>query len=100
MKHNKIIHIIVVICFCTTLFLADGLRLTAQAQGLDLPAPTQMIPLSHQFSHPVLKGLQLDSNDPLTIKFIIEGGDKKQVSEDESAKLVRYFLAALTTPSI
>lgn len=64
----------------------------------NLPAPTEMVPLSRAGSHPALKGVKIDPNDPFKLEFILDTKGQKNISEEETARLVNYFLAALTIP--
>ena len=78
----------------------DMLRVkNTYARQLGLPAPTQMVNLSEEYSMPMLKGIQLDLENPLNIQFIVDTGSKKDISSKDAQRLVDYFLAALTTPS-
>ncbi|MFH0754075.1 MAG: hypothetical protein V2A70_05870 [Candidatus Omnitrophota bacterium] len=76
-----------------------------------LPQPGQMVPLSVLFSPPLLKGIKVYANDPFRFDFILDRGvgaglvpaldkGRPQVSplHDESNRLIKYFLAALTVP--
>ncbi len=90
-------------------FLGNGLALPAHAQ-LALPAPGQMVALSHAFSPVVLKGIKLDPKDPMRLHFFVDQGDspdvipaKAGIQTDtelrrESEKLIKYFLASLAIP--
>jgi len=69
-----------------------------QAASLNLPAPTQFIPLSDSYSFPVLKGIKLNPDNPLKIDFIIDTADKDNISKQEAEQLINYFLAGLTLP--
>ena len=72
-----------------------------QAQELRLPLPGVMIHLSPPFDPPVLKGVIVDGNNPFKFNFILDKGDSQKRNDDlrkESAKLVKYFLASITTP--
>ena len=73
---------------------------TAQASVYNLPAPSQIIPLSKAYSHPVLKGIKVDPLNPFKLEFILDKEDKtkEKVSKEEVNRLVKYFLAALTIP--
>ena len=71
----------------------------ASAVAFDLPAVGQQIKLSESYSKPVLKGIRLNPDNPLSFTFIIDSGDQKSLSKEESSRLVRYFLAGLTVPT-
>ncbi len=68
---------------------------------LNLPAPGTMV-MTTPIYHPALvKGLMIYPDNPLKFDFIIDKGDTKLSDEDfkkESTKLIKYFLASLTTP--
>lgn len=69
--------------------------------GLDLPAPGTMVGLSPSFAPIVIKGIKIFPDNPLRFDFIIDTGDpvlKGEVLKNESIKLIKYFLAALTVP--
>ncbi len=70
----------------------------AHAVALDLPSAQQLLAPSYTHSYPVLKGIQLDPKDPLKLQFVIDTQDKDEISEEEASDLIKYFLAALTTP--
>lgn len=74
-----------------------GARL-AYSEPLNLPAINQFVPLSDTYSFPVLKGLRFDPANPLTLEFIVDTADQKNVSQQEASSLIKYFLAALTIP--
>jgi hypothetical protein len=66
-----------------------------------LPAPGQMVALSPSFSPVVLKGIQLDAQNPFRFHFFVDSGDSKLSQEElktESSRLIKYFLASLTIP--
>jgi threonine dehydratase len=68
---------------------------TAQADELVLPQPGVMVALSPQFNPPILKGLKVHTDNPFRFDFILDQGDSL---EQESPKLIKYFLAGLTIP--
>lgn len=84
-------------------FLASLVTLPVYAQNVLFPQsslPAVTLPLN--VFHPVMmKGLKINPDDPMRFDFVIETGDthaKADVLRDESAKLVKYFLASLTVP--
>ena len=91
---RKSIFWLVLISFVSNIALPYG----AQAQTLNLPAPTQLLSTSQHYSFPVLRGLKLDPKNPLNIQFIIDPGSQKTVDKNDAGLLVKYFLAALTIP--
>ena len=96
---GKGISLLVAVTFVGSLFMADFLRVSStQASVLGLPEPTTLLRQSQDYSSPILKGLKLDINNPLNIDFIVDVEDQKDIDKKEAAKLIRYFLAALTIP--
>jgi hypothetical protein len=80
--------------------------ITVQAQSvipslLNLPVPGAMVQLSPAFTPVLLRGMTVHTDDPFKFDFIIDGGSTEfntgQVKQ-ESDKLVKYFLAAMTVP--
>ena len=84
----------------------------AQAQGLVLPKPGSMVYLTPSLNPVILKGIKIYPKDPLKFDFIVDPGDQDFVGNgpaspaggregslrEESTKLIKYFLAALTVP--
>ncbi len=90
------------------------------AQALPLPAPGQKVSLSPVFNPPVLKGIKVFADKPFKFDFILAQGDdmsspnafgphaghsqlfvgdpQQEQQKSEANKLIKYFLAALTTP--
>ncbi|MGE0268256.1 MAG: PfkB family carbohydrate kinase [Candidatus Omnitrophota bacterium] len=68
---------------------------------LNLPLPGTMVPLTSGFNPAVIQGITVHPQNPLEFDFIIHPGDRdlnEAAFEDESKKLIKYFLAALTIP--
>jgi len=80
-------------------FFANTIGPLPQAQADDflLPAPGIMVNLSPAFNPAVIKGIKLDSKNPFRFHFFVDSGNSK-LSKNESSKLIKYFLASLTTP--
>ncbi|MBF0386420.1 MAG: hypothetical protein HQL20_01025 [Candidatus Omnitrophica bacterium] len=106
---RRIVSLITVCCFILS---GNGLP-AALAQSVILPEPGRMIALSQPLTAVTLKGVKVYANDPLRLDFIIDNSnlDRSPVSDTgdqtrrykesqavESRKLIKYFLAALTTP--
>ncbi len=85
-------------CLLVLVSFLGAITIPAYAQGLGLPAPNQFVPLSNTYSFPVLKGLEINPENPFDLEFIIDSADKSQVKKEEAARLIMYFLAALTLP--
>src|SRR5271157_3140702 len=81
--------------------IVEPMPVYAQENAFLLPAPGQMVALSPAFSPAVLKGIKLDPQNPFRFHFFVDSGDSKLSQEElknESAKLIKYFLASLTIP--
>jgi|GEM_PF-2803043 len=78
----------------------------AFAQGsatapLNLPAPGSMVAMSENFTPLYIKGITIHPDDPLQFSFIMDSGNsglEGEALKEESQKLIKYFLAALTVP--
>lgn len=82
-------------------FLLNIVPVYAQSPELILPAPGQMVSLSKPLVPVSLKGLKVDPKNPMRFDFILQEGDKKIPPgrmQEQGMDLVKYFLAALTTP--
>ncbi len=67
-----------------------------------LPKPGTMVSMSPSFEAPTLRGIKVHAQDPLRFEFVLDQGDSKfptAALKDESTKLVKYFLASVTTPA-
>jgi len=63
--------------------------------------PGVMVHLSPPLDPPILKGMKIHPDDPFRFEFILNKGDSELSNDqlkDESAKLIKYFLASLTIP--
>ena len=68
---------------------------------LNLPIPGAMIQTTPAYTPILMKGINIHPEDPLKFDFLIDKGESALEGiafEDESSKLIKYFLAALTTP--
>ena len=66
-----------------------------------LPAPGTMIVQTPVFAPAVIKGVKIYPEDPFRFDFILDIEDtglEGQALEDESQKLIKYFLASWTVP--
>lgn len=81
-------------------FLAAGSAVPA-VHGQDILAARPLMALSQPFTPAVLKGLRVYPDHPFRFDFILDKGNSRLAQGgliDESNKLIRYFLAALTIP--
>ncbi|MFH0753116.1 MAG: hypothetical protein V2A70_00950 [Candidatus Omnitrophota bacterium] len=75
-------------------------------EAVTLPAPGGMLQLSSAFAPPLLKGIKVYRNDPFRFDFILDTGDMSSdvgtlhatSLRNDSNRLIKYFLAALTIP--
>jgi phosphomannomutase len=66
-----------------------------------LPAAGAMVDPTGSFVPAIIKGLTVDPQNPLHFDFIVDTGDSRLEGvalTDESKKMIKYFLATLTTP--
>ncbi|MDP8266133.1 MAG: putative PEP-binding protein [Candidatus Aceula meridiana] len=71
------------------------------AQALALPAPGTMIGITPAFAPPIIKGLEINPDNPFQFNFFVNSGEDNLQGEAlkaEAEKLIRYFLASLTMP--
>lgn len=95
----KTITFMVAMAFIVALLGVDMLRAkTSHAALLNLPEPGQILSLSRAYEMPQLKGLKFDPLNPLNVSFFIDPGSRTDMKQEDAAKLVQYFLAALTIP--
>lgn len=94
------------ICSFVALTFSMGLVLgptsIASAQYVsNLPQPGTMVLLSPAFAPPLLKGMTLHPENPLHFDFIVDRGQDRlsgDALKNETQKLLKYFLAAMTIP--
>lgn len=86
--------------FILLIFLSGQVFLPSMtdAQEIFLPAPGTMVNLSPAFNPPILKGLKVHPENPFLFDFILDNGQVKNATPEDASKLVKYFLASLTTP--
>ncbi len=83
---------------CLAFFMTTILPVS-YAQEIFLPPPGSMVALSPGFNPPSLRGIKVYTDNPFLFDFILDNGQSKtNGDEKEASKLVKYFLASLTTP--
>lgn len=91
---------------CATMLLSIVLydivvKTESSSDSLNLPHPTKLLKSGSKTTPIVLRGISIDPENPLKIKFILDEGnygrDKTEI-EKEAQRLVSYFLSALTLP--
>ncbi|MDO8581012.1 MAG: hypothetical protein Q7S13_05980, partial [Candidatus Omnitrophota bacterium] len=106
-KHRTNLSFRAMICAIIWSFLSGFViwpaRASAQSlpSALNLPAPGTMVTLSSPYAPVAVTGITLYPNDPFQFDFIVNTGDERlegPALEQETMKLIKYFLAALTVP--
>ncbi len=100
---QKIIHCFIAITFISTMAVPPSAlsAQTAATPTVELPTPGVMVPLSPAYRPALAMGLEVHPDNPLRFDFIIHRGESKlkgAALKNESSKLIKYFLAALTVP--
>ncbi|MEW5895225.1 MAG: hypothetical protein AB1650_05670 [Candidatus Omnitrophota bacterium] len=88
------------VLFFSSLNILPGEFVQAQS-FLNLPQPGTMVVQTNAFVPVLIKGIEIPAGNPFSFNFIIDTGDMKvddQALKRESMRLVKYFLASLTTP--
>ena len=84
-----------------TAFVLCSVAAPARADTALLPKPGTIFQPSAPYSPPLLRGMTLNRKDPLDIQFIFQQGQRalpEDKIKDESTRLIKYFLTALTIP--
>ena len=93
---NKVVSFVTLVTFMV-LSVAPSYAQTV----LLLPEAGKMVSLSTAFNPVVLRGMKVDAVDPFKFDFLVDPGDtglEGDAIKDESTRLIRYFMAAMTTP--
>ncbi len=97
---KNIFHKIFVL-FMTIAFWANGILPLSAQTVYDLPVPGTMVRPSPGFTPALICGIKIDHQQPFRFDFIIDSADadlQGKELENESRKLIKYFLSSLTTP--
>ncbi len=95
-----------VVILSVSLICGHSASYAQSANLVNLPVVGSMVSLSKPFIPTVLSGIKVFPDNPLRFDFIVDTGDSSLNIEThdyaslqkESKKLIKYFLAALTTP--
>jgi len=103
MVRSPITHIFVLLAFLLNVGVpasfSQARPVQSQAGEFKLPVPGVMVRLSQPFDPPMLKGIKVHPDNPFRFDFILDTGDGSKPSlQQESTKLIKYFLAGLTIP--
>ena len=97
-RYRKILSLFICLIFLFTNISGQGTLAFAQSIS-SLPLPGTLLNVTAPFMPPVLKGIRAYPQDPFSFDFIVDLG-KQNLGEDdlsdESSKMIKYFLAALT----
>ena len=96
---------VIVLIFSLTFY--PSINYAQQISIVNLPQPGTLVNLSAAYVPVLIKGLRVHKDNPLAMDFIVDTGNTglklghagdKQILSDESKRLIKYFLAALTLP--
>ncbi len=100
----------VIIFYLLACFVLSGMVFPQPIAAQELlPTPGQMVHLSPAFNPAILRGIKVHPDQPFKFEFILDQGDNSGTSPEldrgtspnlrqEANKLIKYFLASLTTP--
>ncbi|MBP9853300.1 MAG: hypothetical protein KBD53_00355 [Candidatus Omnitrophica bacterium] len=99
---RKIICSFVAFSFVFTSILPPQVAAQSLPTILNLPIPGSLVAQTSGFTPALIRGITINPENPLNFTFYVSKGDEN-ISDDqlqeESSKLIKYFLATLTTPS-
>lgn len=95
----------ILICFVNLSFsfslCLPATLVQAQTTVVPMPVPGSMVTPTHAYTPPLLRGVLIDPSEPFRFDFLIDTGNtmiEGQALEEESVRLIKYFLASLTVP--
>ncbi len=94
---KKGLSLAVAIVFCFQTFLPS----VVLAQSVNFPTLNFGTPLSASFSPAIINGLKVNLKNPFELSFLVNTGEDNlqgQTLSEETTKLIKYFLTALTIP--
>ncbi|MDP8266488.1 MAG: hypothetical protein P9M07_06020 [Candidatus Aceula meridiana] len=95
---QRALSFLMVICFLSTVIIPSE----ALAQGvLGLPQAGSLVSLSPGLTPVLLRGIQINQDNPFKFNFVIDSGNLDVSEADlrkESEKIARYFLSTLAIP--
>jgi len=96
---NKIFSVVLAAAFIFTTAFPPSL---SSAQTImNLPVPGTMIATTPAYTPAIIEGITIHPNDPFKFSFIVDTGDDNlqgKAFEEESTRLIKYFMASLTVP--
>ncbi len=101
----RILSAFIAVAFLTTTIVPQGYAntvISAPLSGINLPVPGTMLGMTESFTPVMVKGVTIHPDNPLRFDFIVDTGNTElgqgDALQEETTKLVKYFLAALTVP--
>lgn len=98
----RILSAFIAFTFSFSYIVPPGYAQGLPATVMNLPVPGTTVPLTPGFTPARIIGMTIHADNPLMFDFMVDPGDAKlndQQMQDESLKLVKYFLASLTVPA-
>ncbi len=100
-RFSRLVSLWINVIFLVTTVFNPAYAQSVPLNNLNLPKPGAMLSLSSAYSPMIIKGLGIHPENPLQFDFIIDRGETRltgQPLQQESTRLIKYFLAALTVP--
>ena len=98
----RILSAFVAFTFSFNYVMPPGYAQGVPATVMNSPVPGTPVSLTPGFTPTRIIGMTIHADNPLMFDFMVDPGDMKlndQEMQDESLKLVKYFLASLTIPA-
>ncbi|MBP9853410.1 MAG: hypothetical protein KBD53_00920, partial [Candidatus Omnitrophica bacterium] len=99
---RKVICSFVAFSFIFTSILPPQVAAQSLPTILNLPIPGSLVAQTSGFTPALIRGITINPENPLNFTFYVSKGDQNITDtqlQEESSKLIKYFLATLTTPS-
>jgi hypothetical protein len=98
LRHSVLFRVVAVVTVLTFLPLQSGFGQTL----MTMPEPGRMVSSAGKFIPATMAGLELSPKEPFKFNFLINPGEEKlsdAAGRAEYMRIIKYFLAALTTPN-
>ena len=99
---RKVISAFTAVFFVSTTILPPSVAAQSLPSILNLPAPGVMLTPTVGYTPALIKGIAINPENPLNFTFYVSQGDENldaTALQATSDKLIKYFLATLTTPA-
>ncbi|HSV43441.1 MAG TPA: hypothetical protein VLJ10_02710, partial [Candidatus Bathyarchaeia archaeon] len=100
-RFYRALSFLLMVAFGTNVVFPPSLNAQMLPGMMPLSAPANLLASGPAFVPALIKGLRIHPDNPLQFDFIIDTGDsglKDKALAEESTRMVKYFLAALTVP--